>query len=250
MTPIVVATGFFGCIFGGALAGIWLQSVLPQHHLNSDTKELVKLGLGLVGTMSALVLGLLVASTKASYDTHRTEFTQVAANVILLDRLLMHYGPDAQPARAALRASVTNVLKGDAAIDRSESRGLVPRVEHEAPFDAIAELTPHTDRERTLQSQAESLVINIGQTRWLLFAQSGSSISVPFLIVVVVWLTVLSLSFGLFAPRNGTAIAALLISALSVAGAIFLILELDQPFTGLMRISDAPLRSALALLGR
>jgi hypothetical protein len=250
MAPILVATGFFGCIFGGALAGIWLQSVLPKHHLNSETRELVKLGLGLIGTMSALVLGLLVASTKASYDTHRSEFTQIAASTILLDRILMHYGPEAESARAALRAAVSDVLKGDTAIDRSEMRGLNSRVVQEAPFDAIQELTPHSDRERTLQSQAESLVINIGQTRWLLFAQSGTSISAPFLIVVVVWLTVLSLSFGMFAPRNGTAIAALLISALSVAGAIFLILELDQPFTGLMRISDAPLRNALALLGK
>jgi hypothetical protein len=250
MTPAGVASGIFICISGGAMCGMWLQSKLPQQHLSSETKELIKLGVGLVGTMSALVLGLLVASTKASYDTHRAELTQIAANVILTDRMLAHYGPEAAGARAALRDGLVRVLNGMSSADHTDERGPAAGVPQELPFDRVQELAPQTDRQRTLQSQAESLLINIGQTRWLLFAQSGTAISAPFLLIVVLWLAVLALSFGMFAPRNGTAVVALLICALSVAGAIFLILELDQPFSGLMRISDVPLRNALALLGK
>jgi len=115
---------------------------------------------------------------------------------------------------------------------------------------ALLDLVPRTDAQRTLQSQAESITINLGQTRWLLFAQAGTAISTPFLVVVVFWIAMLFVSFGLFAPRNATAIVTLLVSAISVAGAMFLILGLDTPFSGLMQISSAPLRSALAVLGR
>jgi hypothetical protein len=117
-------------------------------------------------------------------------------------------------------------------------------------FDKIQELVPHSDAQHALQAQAVSLAVALGQTRWLLFAQSGTSISTPFLVVVVFWLTALFVSFGLFAPRNATAVTALVVSAISVAGALFLVLELDQPFSGIMQLSDAPLRDAIAVLGR
>ena len=120
----------------------------------------------------------------------------------------------------------------------------------EAAFDEVQALVPKTDAQRSIQSQVESIMINIGQTRWLLFEQSGSSISMPFLVVVAFWLSVLFVSFGLFAPRNGTVVVTLLISALSVAGALFLILELDRPFSGMIQISSAPMHTALAALGK
>src|SRR6516162_472022 len=125
-----------------------------------------------------------------------------------------------------------------------------PQTRNEILFDKIQELVPQNDTQRALKSQVESMAFNLGQMRWLLFEQSGSSISVPFLVVVVFWLSTLFVSFGLFAPRNATAFLTVLISALSVAGALFLILELDHPFSGLIQISSAPLRNALAVLGR
>jgi hypothetical protein len=91
---------------------------------------------------------------------------------------------------------------------------------------------------------------DLGRTRSLLLEQTGGSIPMPFLVVLVFWFTVIFITFGLFAPPNATVIAVLLVCALSVAGAIFLILELDRPFEGLIQISDAPLRSALARLGQ
>jgi hypothetical protein len=110
---------------------------------------------------------------------------------------------------------------------------------------------PRSDAQRAIQSQAQSIMINFArQERLFLFAQSGSSISTPFLVIVVFWLTVLFVSFGLFAPRNATAIITLLVAAISVAGALFLILDLDRPFSGLMQISSAPLQKALAMIGK
>jgi len=250
MASIHAAAVIFGCVFGGALMGIALQSVLPRHHLDSETKDLVKLCVGLVGTMAALVLGLLVASTKASYDTHRAEITQIAADTILLDRVLSQYGPEAADARATLRQAMARVVLGSAPGKAAGAQAEEGRAHAEVIFEKLSALTPHTDGQRALQAQAESLAISMGQTRWLLFAQRGSSISLPFMVVVVFWLTLLALSFGLFAPRNGTAVITLLVSALSVAGAIFLILELDQPFSGIMRISEEPLRNALMVLGQ
>jgi len=250
MAPITFAALIFACVLGGALLGMVLRRFLPAHHVDAETRDLVKLGVGLIGTMSALVLGLLVASTKASYDTHRTELTQIAANTILLDRVLAHYGPEAAPARLAVADAVKRMLDARRSPGYAQSLAGEAAVGREQMFDRIQELAPHTDAQRALQSQAVALAINLGQTRWLLFAQSGTSIATPFLVVVVFWLTMLSLSFGLFAPRNGTAVATLVVSALSVAAALYLVLELDQPFTGLMQISDEPVRHALAVLGR
>jgi len=248
MTSIEIAATIFGCLLLGALAGMGLRGVIPQHHLDADTRDLIKLGVGLIGTMSALVLGLLVASTKGSYDTKKGELAQMAGNVILLDRVLAHYGAEADDARDALRSTVAGMVGSSGAKSQLEQLGQAAPVGREVIFDKIQNLVPHTDTQRTLKGDAESLAINLGQTRWLLFAQSGTSISTPFLVIVVSWLTVLYLSFGLFAPRNATAFITLLVGAVSVAGAMFLILDLDHPFSGLMQIPDTPLRNALAAL--
>jgi hypothetical protein len=120
----------------------------------------------------------------------------------------------------------------------------------EAIYDKIAELTPQSDAQRSVQSQALAQALDLGQRRLLLFEQLGSSIPVPFLVVLVFWLCIIFASFGLFAPRNATVITVLCVCALSVSGAIFLILELDRSFEGLLQVSSAPLRTALAQLGR
>ena len=249
MSSIEVAAVIFGCLVVGALAGMRLRLIIPKHHLDSDTRDLIKLGVGLIGTMSALVLGLLVASAKGSYDVKKTELAQLAGNAILLDRVLAHYGPEAADVRERLRAAIAALVGSNGTANPLEQLARAAPVSREVIFDKIQDLVPHTDGERALQAEAKSLAITLGQTRWLLFAQSGTSISTPFLLIVVFWLTVLYLSFGLFAPANGTALATLLISAVSVAAAMFLILDLDHPFTGLMQIPDTPLRNALTVLG-
>lgn len=249
MSSTEIAASIFCCLIVGALIGMALRSVIPHHHLDSDTRDLIKLGVGLIGTMSALVLGLLVASTKGAYDTKRSEVSQMTGNVILLDRVLAHYGPETAGIRAALRGTVAGLVGSNGANRLGQLTQAAP-VGGEVIFEEIQDLVPHTDAQRSLQTQAKSVTNELEQMRWLLFAQGGTSISTPFLVIVVFWLTVLYLSFGLFAPRNPTAATTLVISALSVAGAMFLILDLDHPFGGFMQIPDTPLRNALAVLGK
>jgi len=229
---------------------MYLRVVLPEHLLSSESKDVVRLGVGLITTMAALVLGLLIASTKDSYDTQRSELMQMSANIMLLDRVLTHYGPETKEARELLRRSVIRVLDQIWLEHRYQSVQLEPTAAGVEPlYDTIQTLIPQNDAQPSIKAQALSITTDIAQTRWLMFEQRGSSISPPFLVVLVFWLAILLVSFGLSAPTNATVIATLFVCALSVAGAVMLILEMDQPFTGSLRISSAPLRYALAHLG-
>jgi hypothetical protein len=239
------------CIFGASLLGMLMRPALSQHHLSADTKDSVKLGMGLVGTMTALMLGLLVAAAKSAYDTEKSEVTQMAAKLIFLDRVLANYGPESADSRVELRRMVESALSRMWPEERSQSSQLDPSGSSaEELHKAIQKLAPRNDVQGSLKSQAVGVVGDLGQLRWLLFEQSGSSISMPLLILVISWLAIIFFSWGLFAPSNSIAIAALLLAAVSVSGAIFMILELDQPFDGLIHISSAPMRNALAHLGK
>lgn len=240
----------FVLVFGGALAGMLLQHFLPKDHLIAESKETVKLGMGLVSTMAALVLGLLVSSAKSFYDTQNAELNQISADVVAMDRLLDHYGPETKEAREALRDTVSNMLDriwtGN---DKERTKSPVSERSAEAFIDKIQELSAKDDKQHALQAQALNMAVGIGRTRWLMYEQSNASVSRTLLVVMIFWLTVVFTSFGLFAPRNATAIASLCAAGLSVAGAIFLILEMYLPYNGLVKISSAPLRAALAHLG-
>jgi hypothetical protein len=231
-----------------------LRAILPDEHLSAESKDIIKLGMGLIGTMTALVLGLLIASAKSSFDTQRNGLAQLAGNIIFLDRALAHYGTEAKDVREILRASLADMLQRTWPEENGQSgktevkSGTEGR--YEVLYDKIQELVPKNDSQRTFQAQAMKTVLDMGQARWLLFAQKGRSIPVPFLVVMVSWVTLLLGSFSLFAPRNATVVVTLLICALAISSAIFLILELDQPFGGMIQISSAPVREALAQLGR
>ena len=239
------------CVFGGALLGMALRELLPEHHLSADSKDVIKMGMGLTATMAALVLALLIASAKSSYDAQKNEVTQISANIILLDRVLAHYGPQTRAARDLLRGYVALMLDRIWPQERARPVELEPTSALANSFyDEVEELSPQNEAQRSLKPLAEKVAFDLAQTRWLLFAQGGSSIPMPFLALLVFWVTIIFLSFGLFAPRNVTVVATLFLCALSVSGAIFLILQLDQPFAGLIHISSAPLRNALAHLGQ
>ena len=248
MSPIAISFVAFGCVFGAGLLGMLIHTRLPDKHVDSDSKETVRLGMALVGTTVALVLGLLIASGKGFYDTQSSEVTQLAADVILLDKILIHYGPETKEIRDLLRSSVARIVDVTWALDGSDK---TPSAPHEdLLFDKIQELSPQNDHQRFLQSQALSATIKLGQTRTLMFAQKASSVPMPLLAVLVFWLTLLFMSFGLFVRHNVTVVVSLFASALAVCAAIFLILEMYQPYTGLIHVSDAPLRAALAQLGQ
>jgi hypothetical protein len=252
MSSLAISWIVFAVAFGGALVGLTLRALLPDHHLSQDSKDVVKLGMGLIGTISALVLGLLVASAKSSFDTQRNGLAQLSGNVIVLDRALAHYGPESKDVRELLRASVADMLQRTWPAESSEPGQTKSGTEgrYEAVYEKILELTPKNDAQRAFQAQALKTATDIGQARWLLFAQKGNSIPLPFLAILAFWLALLFASFSMFARPNLTVVVALLFCALSVAGAIFLILELDRPFDGLIQLSSDPVRRALAQLGR
>jgi len=211
----------------------------------------VRLGTGLIATIAALVLGLLISSAKTSFDTQTSQVQHVTADVVLLDQLLAHYGPEARDARDLLRRAIGPL------VDRVWQESGAKHVK-DTPFaaTAVAEdanaridaLEPKTEAQRSLKSRAVQLVTDLTQTRLLLFAQSGKSIPMPFLAVMVLWLAIIFMSFCLFSRLNPTLIVALVVFALSASAAIFLILEMSEPFAGLMQIPSAPLRNALAPL--
>ncbi|MCX6916572.1 MAG: DUF4239 domain-containing protein [Verrucomicrobia bacterium] len=250
MTSTTTGLCVFACVFGAAASAMVVRNALPKHHLNEETKDLVKLAMGLVATMAALVLGLLVASAKGSYDTQRGEVIQMAGKVAFLDRMLAHYGPESAEARAVLRRAVeVAIIRIWPEHQRPNAPVAAPTASGDAFFDVLQNLAPQNDAQRTLKAQALAMAADLGQMRWLLFEQAGSSISTPLLVIVIFWLAILFFSFGLFGPSNSTAVAALLVAALSVAASIFLILELDQPFSGFIQISKQPMLSALSQLG-
>ncbi len=242
-TAIVISA----CLLAAIWIGRLINRILPQHHLSADTKDTVKLSMGLVATMSALLLGLLVSSAKGNYDTVRGEVLQMAAKTSLLDRVLAAYGPEAAQTRAAFRAAVQEATRQMWPQDHPSS--LAPNVRAgDALYAEIQSLPTRDDTQRALKTQAASLAVDLAQLRSLLSAQSVSAVSKPLLVVVVCWLVAIFLSFSLLAPSNATASLALVVSALAVAGAIFLILELDHPFGGLIRITSEPMVNALSEL--
>ena len=239
----------FGCVFGGALLGMLLRRAIPTHHLSPDSRDVVKLGVGLIGTMAALALGLLLASAKASYDAQGDELRQLSATAILLDRALAHYGPEANQARDLHRQAVAHALHRIWAEDRAR---LAPAAAPPGSADfymAIVNLTPRTPAQRLFQENALKIGLELGRLRFLLFEEADRSMPTAFLVMLVFWLTVIFVVFGLLTPPNGTVVVTLFVCALSVSGAVYLILELARPFQGLLRISDAPLRDALQNLG-
>ncbi len=251
LPPLVTGCIVFGCLVASATVGRMLRAKLPDRHLSPETKDTVRVSMGMVATMSALVLGLLVAAAKTTWDDEHKEVTEAVAQTKFLDGVLTDYGPDAAPVRAALRYSVEQALLhgwpgetvAGVALDTSPDWARrLPR--------AVHALAPGTDEQRALKAQAVALTSTLGQIRWLIAEQSKATISRAILLIVVFWMAMIFVSLGIFAPPNGTSNAALVAAALSVAGATFLILELSRPFIGFVRISSEPLREALAHLSR
>jgi hypothetical protein len=242
-----------GCIFGGVLLGMLLQKVLPEHHLDTPSKDTVKVGAGMLATLTALVLGLLVSSAKSSFDAMNAGIAQAGAKVMLLDHILADYGPETKDAREQLRQTVASVIERIWPEKKGGVGGLraLESVDAAKTIQAkLRELTPKNDLQKSLLAQASQVSSDVLQTRLLLMAGQQNTLPTSFLALLIFWLTGLFISFGLFAPRNGTVLAVLLICALSVSSAIFLVLEMDRPLDGFIKASNAPLRKAVELIGK
>jgi hypothetical protein len=255
MSPALISVTVFACTFGGAVFGLWLRTALPGHHLDQESKDTVKVGIAFIATMTALVLGLVTASAKNSFDAVEEGVRHTAVEALTLDRTLAQYGPETAAIRTNLKVGLgarIDMIWKQGALTRGNLDPLqsVAGTRAEELLRAIRGLQPGNDTQRALQAQAVDQSETLLQARWLVLASVTSSIPVYFLVILVFWLTITFASFGLFAPRNATVITVLLVCALSVASAIFLILEMDGPFEGLLRASPEPLHIALAHLNQ
>jgi hypothetical protein len=252
MSGLAIGGIVFVCVFGGAFLGMLLSAILPKHHLSQDSKDVVKLTMAILGTMAALVVGLLISSAKSSFDTKDSEVKHIAAQIVLFDRTLAGYGLETQDIRKSAReliaARIRSIWNESSNLDTAAIRQ-VPGTFWDIQQKVLA-LSPKNDAQRWLQSKALQIYSDVADTRWLLTQQTGGTIQWQFLAILVFWLTVIFASFGMFAPRNGTVISALFVAALSMAGSIYLIAEMDQPFSGFIKISSAPMHFALAQLGK
>lgn len=248
MNANLITVIVFGSTSGGAVLGMFIAKKVPAQHLSPESRDVIKLALGTVATLSALVIGLLISTEKTFLDTKDNELREFSANLILLDRQLVHYGPGAEDARQLLKRYARYQLDVTWESSRSTADPNGWRLLEDVQ-DRVRALTPAGDAQHWLQSRALEISGHLAKTRWLLAAQTDSSISPAFLVLLLFWLAAIFASLGLFAPLNTTVIAALVVCALSVSGAIFLMLEMDTPFDGLIQISSGPLRDALAHLG-
>ena len=247
------ALSLSGIIFALMLGGIWLgmllRRTLPRHHLNEHSRDVVRLGVGLIAMIAALVLGLLISAAKNSYETQTTQVKQITANLILLDSVLAQYGPEALPIRQHMRSAVG--VFADRLWHEKEAATSGPfeaNPAEEQVYLEIQKLSPQKDFQRSLQSRAVQVSNDFAQLRFMLYVESESLIPTAFLAILAFWLVIVFASYSLFAPLNATLFSFLSLFAFSAACAIFLISELGRPFTGLMMISSEPLRNALAPL--
>ena len=254
MSPLVISLVAFGCIFGAMLLGMFLRRVLPEHHVSDESKDVMKMGTAMIATLAALVIGLLIASAKGNFDTVNSGLIQTGSKIVLLDRVMAQYGPETREARDLLRRGVASAIEQNWPKERTgqtEAKALHTGAVIEVLQGKLRQLSPQNDDQRWLQSRALQVSSDIVETRWLLIERRGqSSLPMPFLVILVAWLVIIFFSFGLFSPRNATVIVVLLLCALSAVGSLYLIQELDRPYEGLIQVSSAPLRNALAHLGQ
>jgi Protein of unknown function (DUF4239) len=249
MSSLAVAAIVLCSVLAGALFGMWLGARLPETHRSADSHDAIKLATGMLSVLAALVLGLLIASVKNSFDTTDSQIRHFAATLILLNQTLADYGPETVQARDMLRGYTNRALADNWPEDKAapirmedaESGKLLDGVR-----TAILALPESDARRAALRSAAASLVDDALKARWLLIERAESSIQPLFLEILIAWVTLIFVSFGYNAPRNATVTTSFVLSATAIAACIFLIVEMDTPFEGLITVSSTPMRNALA----
>ncbi len=253
MSSLAASLITLGCLIGGSLLGLAFQLLLPKHHLSKESQDTVKLGAGMVATMSALILGLLVSSAKSSFDNMNASISQSGAKIIQLDHLLADYGLETKPFRAQMKRSMAGRVRQIWADSKTGAPGGLQAVEKSTAVldiqSLLRELNPATESQKSILNQAQQILTDLWQRRLLVIEEQQQPVPAVFLALLIFWLTILFMTFGLFAPRNATVFAVLLVCALSVSSAVFLILEMSHPLDGCIRASNAPLVKALEVIG-
>jgi hypothetical protein len=250
MNSAVAGSITFVCIFTAAVIGMAVRRVLPEDYVGSDPKEFVRLTTGLIATMTALVLGMMVSSGKSFYDARKNDVAEVSAEIVYIDRTLARYGPETSGIRAEFRQMVQAGIERTWSGKLSRTTELKPTKHGEVLLERMELLTPKNDAQAAIKAQAISMILAIRRTQWLLFLKlQQNAVPLPLLVVVISWLAVIFTSFGLFVSPNSTVVVALALAAIAVSSAIFIILEMYKPFGGVLMISPAPILDALSEMG-
>jgi hypothetical protein len=248
MSAVAIAGIAFASMFGVTALSMVLRSALPARYLSAESKEVIGLGTGLIATLSAVLIGLLISSTRTAYEEKRSEVIRMTADLIELDLLLKDYGPEARSARQGMRDAVSpmidSIWRENASRFRLEAN-VAPDAGAEAVLSELEELSPHDDAQRAKRDRALYVGLDLARIQLLLFAQPANAISTPFITVLVLWLTFVFATFSLYARPNPLIVVVLVACALSASSAIFLLLDLDRPFAGVLQIPSAPFRNAL-----
>lgn len=253
MSTLITGLICFVCITAGLSFGFFLQGRLPKHHFASEAKDGIKLGTGLLSTLTAMVLGLLITSAKGSLDTTNAEIVKIGAQIIMLDHILAAYGPETKAVRNQLRESVSASLdrilpKGGSTL--RGARALESGTAMQEVQNRMRELKPIDNQQQSLLAQATEVSNDIARQRWSLIEQMQERLPTPLLALLILWSAILFIAFGLLSIRNWTVVTTLLIAAISVSSAICLVLELNRPLDGFIKASDAPLRKAIELINQ
>jgi len=248
MNSTAVAAAFFACIVVGTIAGAILRTRLSEDHLHPDSKDVIKMAVGLIATLSALVLGLLIATAKTSFDARSSQVREITSNIVLLDQLLAQYGSEANAARSELRLGLQFMVDRIWDENRAGEKNQNPfHASNEATtfIQGLSRLNGEDGFHRELKAKILQVTTEIARDRLTLYVQSSDTISMPFLIILSFWLMVIFAIFGLLARLNALVAFIMLLCAISVSAAIFLILDLNRPFEGLMQIPSGQIRNAL-----
>ncbi|HKQ32417.1 MAG TPA: hypothetical protein VJV40_04375 [Thermodesulfobacteriota bacterium] len=254
MKAVILSIIIFACIFGGAVLGIFLRAILPERHLTEDSRNMVTIGMGIVATMAAIAVGLMIQGAQISFSGQRSDLIDMSAKIVFLDKLLADYGPEAEDARTALRYSLERTINQFWPKDGLEGARIEPpESKSETLYYQILSLTPDNDARRAIRDEALSITYDLAQARDTIVMGQARSIPGAFLIVlgiILFWFVAIFFSFGLYAPTNATVLSTLIISALAVTLALFIIMELNRPFDGLLRMPSEPLVEALQHIGK
>jgi len=247
MNSIIVSILVAACVFSGSLAGLFMHRLVRPALLTKESQDAVRLGIGMLSVLSSLVLGLLIATAKGSYDTSDQAVRGYAAELALLNETLRDYGADASVPQGLLRQYTETLLH-----DIWPTGGGPPHLSDEPSWrlmeqvrEAVRALTPVDDGQKWLRDQALTINIELLRQRWLLIGEQGATVSPTVLVILVSWITVIFVSFGLNAPRNALVIVAFVVCGMAIGASIFLILEMDRPLDGVLQISSWPLRNVL-----
>jgi hypothetical protein len=246
MHALAVSSLVFALVFAGSLAGMTIRRAVPETHFTPEAKDTIRLAIGLVVTMTGLVLGMLVSSAKTFYDGEKNQVAEMSSQIILMNDMLAAYGPETKQARIEALGFVEDAADRIWPKEKSALFQLRPANHSEDFYKEVQSLVPKNDTQASDKAQLLSLNMSLKKGYWLMYLQTVQTpIPTPLLGVVTSWLVAIFISFGMFAPRNLTVMATLIICAMAVSAAIFIILSMYAPFSGILRISPAAVRDAV-----